>query len=272
MNIYVDIDGVILANDKEPARYVKKFLKYITNNYPTYWLTTHCKGDAEYTVNHLSRWLDKKSLALAKRLKATNWDTAKTEAIDFNSPFLWFDDYVFDFEKEILKKHDVLKNWVEVDLSKNKNQLKDIVRNLKKGVYDTINNKSIDSFKDDMCELSFGDNTKFKNHGLDKWAPLNCKIEYDLDDFNKIKEGYHRPERGMDERWHIYYKDSWLYFNRSWTGWCQFKIKFEKIGERFYSTEAFKAGDEERIESDEVNNFSVDLIKELIDRYLLGNK
>lgn len=44
MNIYLDIDGVILANDKQPALHAKEFLKYITDNYPTYWLTTHCKG------------------------------------------------------------------------------------------------------------------------------------------------------------------------------------------------------------------------------------
>ncbi|OGM16531.1 hypothetical protein A2V56_00600 [Candidatus Woesebacteria bacterium RBG_19FT_COMBO_42_9] len=45
MNIYLDIDGVILANDKQAALYAKEFLKYVTDNYPTYWLTTHCKGD-----------------------------------------------------------------------------------------------------------------------------------------------------------------------------------------------------------------------------------
>ncbi|OGY28029.1 MAG: hypothetical protein A2Z42_02100 [Candidatus Woykebacteria bacterium RBG_19FT_COMBO_43_10] len=55
--------------------------------------------------------------------------TSKTEAIDFSSPFLWFDDYLFDFEKEDLIKHGALKNWVIVDLSANPNQLRDLINN-----------------------------------------------------------------------------------------------------------------------------------------------
>ena len=45
MNIYLDIDAVILANDKQPALHVKEFVKYLTDNYPVFWLTTHCKGE-----------------------------------------------------------------------------------------------------------------------------------------------------------------------------------------------------------------------------------
>lgn len=57
---------------------------------------------------------------------------SKTEEIDFNSPFLWLDDYIFDSEKEDLIKHGYLNNWIKIDLSKNKNQLKDIIDELKK--------------------------------------------------------------------------------------------------------------------------------------------
>lgn len=127
MNIYLDIDGVLLANDKSSSNYVYEFLKYVTDEYPTYWLTTHCKGDVSYTINHLSRWFDEPTLELAKKIKPTNWNTSKTEAIDFNSPFLWFDDYIFDFEKKDLIKHNALKNWVKVDLSTNPNHLLDII-------------------------------------------------------------------------------------------------------------------------------------------------
>lgn len=73
MNIYLDIDGVILASDKEAARHVTKFLAYVTSNFDTYWLTTHCRGDASYTLKHLSQWLDEKTLNLASKIKPTNW-------------------------------------------------------------------------------------------------------------------------------------------------------------------------------------------------------
>lgn len=129
MNIYLDIDGVILANDKQPAKHAKEFLKYTTDNYTVYWLTTHCKGDADYTVNFVNRFFDIETLGFLKKIKPTNWTTSKSEAIDFSNPFLWFDDQIFDFEKKDLIKHNSLKSWVEVDLSKNVDQLLDLINN-----------------------------------------------------------------------------------------------------------------------------------------------
>lgn len=116
-----------MANDKQASLHVHDFLKYITDKYPTYWLTTHCKGDASYTISHLSQWLEKPTLELAKKIKPTNWITSKTEAIDWDTPFLWFDDYLFDFEKKDLIKHKVLDSWIEVDLAKNPAQLLDFL-------------------------------------------------------------------------------------------------------------------------------------------------
>lgn len=127
MNIYFDIDGVILANDKQPALHVKEFLKYFIDRYPAYWLTTHCKGDAKYTVSHIQSYLDKETLELVKKIKPTNWSYSKTEGIDFSEPFIWFDDYIFEFEKQELAKHNSLNSWIKVDLSENINHLKDIL-------------------------------------------------------------------------------------------------------------------------------------------------
>lgn len=123
-NIYLDIDGVLLANDLHAANHVHEFLDFVTNNYSTYWLTTHCKGDAEYTVRHLARILPPETIALLSSIQPTDWSLAKTEAIDFSKPFLWFDDDLFDFEREALIQHDALDNWIEVDLAKNENMLK----------------------------------------------------------------------------------------------------------------------------------------------------
>jgi len=129
MNIYLDIDGVILANDLQKAKHSEEFIQYLTDNHNVYWLTTHCKGDADYTVNFISRFFDPATVDLLKKIKPTNWNTLKTEAIDFESPFLWFDDQLFDSEKDELDCRNMLDQWVEVDLSKNVHQLKDIVEN-----------------------------------------------------------------------------------------------------------------------------------------------
>lgn len=130
MNVYLDIDGVILANEGQSANYAKEFIKYLTDNHSVYWLTTHCKGDADYTVNHINRFFDIETIDLLKIIKPTNWNTWKTEAIDFTKPFIWFDDQVFDFEKKDLEKHNALSNWIKVDLSKNEEQLKDLINTL----------------------------------------------------------------------------------------------------------------------------------------------
>lgn len=129
MDIYLDIDGVLLTKYKQPANHVKEFLEYVTEKYSTYWLTTHCKGDAEYTINQISQYFDDQVLAVMKKIKPTNWNLSKTEAIDFSRSFLWFDDYIFDFEKVELIKTNALKNWVLVDLVKNPDQLMYLIDN-----------------------------------------------------------------------------------------------------------------------------------------------
>lgn len=124
MNIYLDINGVILDKNLKPANYINEFLSHIISKYPVYWLTTHCKGDSTITVSYLSQLYDQSVIELLKNIKPTNWSTAKTEAINFTTSFLWFDDIIFDFERKDLIKHNVLKSWIKVDLSNNVNQLK----------------------------------------------------------------------------------------------------------------------------------------------------
>lgn len=129
MNIYLDIDGVILANDLQPANHAKEFLKFILDKYPnnTYWLTTHCQGDANVPITHIGHLFEEETVKLMKLIKPTAWDTAKTRAIDFSKPFLWFDDDLFHEEKQTLLRHDALDNWIEVDLNRNPNQLANFI-------------------------------------------------------------------------------------------------------------------------------------------------
>jgi hypothetical protein len=128
MNIYLDIDGVLLANDNNAANYVHEFLEKVnsTNN-KVYWLTTHCRGDSTTAVQRLSKVFPSKTLQLTKTFLPTSWKIAKTEAIDFTEPFLWFDDDLFDDERKYLEKQGALDSWIEVDLAKNPDKLRDFV-------------------------------------------------------------------------------------------------------------------------------------------------
>lgn len=123
MNIYLDIDGVILANDLYKANYSVELVKHLVKKYPVYWLTTHCRGDANYTVRFLERFFDPETIEIMKNILPTNWDILKTEAIDFSQPFLWFDDDLFDEERKVLEENNCLNSWVEINLHKDKNQL-----------------------------------------------------------------------------------------------------------------------------------------------------
>lgn len=129
MDVYLDIDGVLLANDLNAANHVHAFLETVNHKAETvYWLTTHCNGDAQTAVRRLSLVFEPKTLELVKSYKPTAWETAKTRAIDFNRPFLWFDDDLFYEEEQTLKQRKALDNWIGVDLAKNPDQLADFVR------------------------------------------------------------------------------------------------------------------------------------------------
>ncbi|MDQ5886401.1 MAG: hypothetical protein QG628_798 [Patescibacteria group bacterium] len=125
MNIYLDIDGVLLANDWNAANHANEFLRFVLDKYPdtTYWLTTHCQGDPNTPIQHVGHLFEPDVVELMKKIKPTSWDLAKTRAINFNEPFLWFDDDLFHEEKVDLSKHKAADNWIEVDLRKDPDQL-----------------------------------------------------------------------------------------------------------------------------------------------------
>jgi hypothetical protein len=81
------------------------------------------RGD-NHAVELLSQFFPEDTMEYIRKIKPTNWNEWKTEAIDFSQPFLWFDDDLFQEEKDDLLAHGVLENWIEVDLSKDEDRLK----------------------------------------------------------------------------------------------------------------------------------------------------
>jgi len=128
MNIYIDIDGVILTNILRPAEHLGEFLKYILEKHKVYWLTTHCKGDSSGAIMYLRQFLPDELIKPCAKIKPTNWRTLKTEAIDFSKDFLLLDDYLLEAEKEILKNHEKLDSWLQIDLDKNPAQLLEVIK------------------------------------------------------------------------------------------------------------------------------------------------
>ena len=128
MNIYLDVDGVLLANEHHAANHAADFIRYVVSNFPTYWLTSHCQGDASVPLQHIVHLFDQDVVEYLKRIRPTSWDIAKTEAIDFGEPFLWFDDDLFPDERDDLIRHNALSCWVQVNLRDNPDMLGNLLR------------------------------------------------------------------------------------------------------------------------------------------------
>jgi len=123
MNIYLDIDGVLLQNDGKPSKGLFEFLDYVTKNHSCYWLTTNCQGDIQTVVNHFSnRKIPLETMELLLKVKPTTW-SYKTDAIDFSNDFLWLDDNLFLKEKWILEERNAMSKFVHFNLRENPYQL-----------------------------------------------------------------------------------------------------------------------------------------------------
>lgn len=132
MNIYLDIDGVILANESNLSEGAEEFIKYIAENFTVYWLTTHCMhGDGTWAVEYVYRASKEDLKPYLEKFIPTTWSLKKTEAIDFTKPFIWFDDDCFSGEKIDLQENNVMNSWFEVNLSKSRDQLIHELKNLK---------------------------------------------------------------------------------------------------------------------------------------------
>lgn len=125
MNIYLDVDGVLIHSDGTLARHADEFLTAMVHSgHPVHWLTTRCRdGDAAPVCDVLAKLLRPATADLLTAIKPTSWTTSKLGAIDLTSPFLWFDDQPFHFEIEELRECGLLTSWVKVDLLRDPDQL-----------------------------------------------------------------------------------------------------------------------------------------------------
>lgn len=130
MKLYVDIDGVLLTTKlTQKAPHADFFVKYITEKFDCYWLTTHCKGDVTPALNYLKNYFSENTISLIKKIKPTNWTTLKTEAINFSEGFYWLEDFPLQIEKEILNQFLCLENLILVDLNQ-KDELLEVIKKL----------------------------------------------------------------------------------------------------------------------------------------------
>ena len=94
-----------------------------------------------------------------------------------------------------------------------------------------------------------------------KKTQISIEAKYSEEEIDLIKEGF-KP-RSMDDKWFIYFEEPWLYFHRSWVGYCIYMVKLENGA----ITETWVNGEKEQYNGTHVDD--VRLVKDLINYKLL---
>jgi len=133
MNVYLDIDGVLLANETHAANYADEFLQTILKKYPnsTYWLTTHNWNGENRAKEVLTPYLKPETVELLDKIKPTRWNELKTDAINFDDGFLWFDDDLWPDELKVLEEHEAAEQFILVKLDEDPDMLKKLAEVVK---------------------------------------------------------------------------------------------------------------------------------------------
>lgn len=244
MNIYLDIDGVLLDKNGIVADHFEEFLEKMLEKHDVYWLTTHCHGGECDAIDHISakNKLSPETLEILQKIKMTDWATLKTDAIDFSQEFVWIDDDVMEAEKKVLLENNAFCNLHEVNLRKRPDSL--------------INLTKVDY-----------------SRGLWNWQKIDLEISFSEAEMELIKKGFH-SDKGMDERWRFAFYDDTLYIMRHWTGWVNYKLQFNFSKGKYTSLNVFLANLVSENKTGEVNpaekNWHGVFIIWLIENYLLG--
>lgn len=79
---------------------------------------------------------------------------------------------------------------------------------------------------------------------------LPIVLRLTLDEFERVKRG-NIPEE-MEDKWFVFQEDGWVYFHRSWTGYCIYQLRFEQEGDEAVVREAWVTRDPEHYRNDDI--------------------
>ena len=100
-----------------------------------------------------------------------------------------------------------------------------------------------------------------------KRARLSLERDFSEEEYRRITLGH--ASLDMDDRWDIYFEDPWLNLNRSWTGFCIYRVRLEVVSNRYLIAEAWANRDHEEYTRTN-DDYDAAFLSFLIDRILLG--
>ena len=100
-------------------------------------------------------------------------------------------------------------------------------------------------------------------------ASLSIDRTFSPDEYQRLKFGL-IPEI-MEDKWFIFWEDDWLFFHRSWTGYCMYQLRLELSDGLFQVGEVYANRDPEQYQGSD-DDYDCSLLLYLIDRLMLGKQ
>ena len=107
--------------------------------------------------------------------------------------------------------------------------------------------------------------SKIKPYPL-KRMPLDFDALYDAPEADKIRLGL--IPQAMEDKWFIYFEESWLYFHRSWSGHCIYALRFVESASGLRVVDSWVNREPEQYKETDVS-YDRKLVGFLIDAFLL---
>jgi len=92
---------------------------------------------------------------------------------------------------------------------------------------------------------------------------------YTSEEFSILSRGF--CPREMEDKWFIFMQDNTLFFHRSWTGVCIYKVSFDRQDSEYTVKEALVNRDFKQYKITD-DSYDIKLLEWLIDGYLLCQK
>jgi hypothetical protein len=110
-----------------------------------------------------------------------------------------------------------------------------------------------------------------KTHTIHPFSRRRVLIPFDrtftAEEFERVKLGV--VPREMEDHWSIFLEQGWLYFVRSWTGYCIYKVRVEQKNDTARITEAWANRDPRQYASTDAK-YDVKMLAMVMDHVLLN--
>jgi len=120
----------------------------------------------------------------------------------------------------------------------------------------------------DMNDPPIATRTMWKTHPCpDERAALSLTDTHTPAEFARITAGFIPQE--MDDKWFVFFEAPWLYFHRSWTGFCIYGVRLESSSKGATVVESWVSRNNDQYRKAQTD-YEQQLLKRLIDGLLLG--